>query len=80
MSEKRKPEVVLVAVIRGKRMKLELFPETLWQPIRHGIPARYRVRKDGKWYEPNGFRYWSMSLIMASLRKLICRGNGRRRH
>ena len=78
MSEKRKPSLKLVAEKQGKRLKVELFPVTLW-PHRQFEPVcpkdphrRFRVRTNGKWM--NGDNGYTMTEIMRDLRKWCLRG------
>ncbi len=68
MSEKRKPTVKLVAEIHGKRMRIELFPGSLWpEKFRCSDQSKYRVRVNGKWQ--HGEATFTMSEIVRQLRK-----------
>ena len=76
MSEKRKPDIILVAVKNGKRIRLELFDERQFgrEPTSfNGIPY-YRVRKNGKW--ATGKHEWrTITQVTDSLRRyLVKRG------
>lgn len=82
MSEKRKPELVLVARIYGKSgvsrsIKVEAFSASLWDGSSVGLDCkhwgkshgdRYRVRVQGKWYKAKTF---TMSELLAMFRKSI---------
>lgn len=74
MSEKRKPDLVIVAVIPGKRRRyrVELFRASLW-PRRFGLHCqrRYRVRVQGKWWE--GGQCFTWSQVSSLLRKSLTR-------
>jgi len=75
MSEKRRPDKVIVAEKQGKtkwiRNRMELFSERQWAetPGNHRGIARYRIRMNGKWVTQQ--RYWTMSEIMAQTRKWL---------
>lgn len=82
MSEKRKPELVLIAKIHGKsgakrNVKVEAFSASLWDGSSVGLDCkhwgkshgdRYRVRVDGKWYKAKTL---TMSELLAMFRKSI---------
>ena len=75
MSEKRRPDKIIVAEKQGKtkwiRNRMELFSERQWgeAPGNHrGLP-RYRIRMNGKWVTQQ--RYWTISEIMAQTRKWL---------
>jgi len=70
MSEKRKPEVVLIAIVRGKRTRVELFRAELW-PRLFGCRRRnrYRVRIGGRW--KHGETAWTITQVLAQLRSWI---------
>jgi len=52
MSEKRKPEFVLLLKKQGKTNKVEAFNRTLWEPT-NGMGKKYRIRVNGKWWPKN---------------------------
>ena len=53
MSEKRAKESTILLRIRGKTVKLELFPATSWG----GPEGCYRLRIGGRWHAPAGGKY-----------------------
>ena len=53
MSEKRAKENTILLRIRGKTVKLELFPATSWG----GPEGCYRLRIGGCWHSPSSGKY-----------------------
>lgn len=77
MSEKRRPDMVIVAEKQGKtkrlKKRLELFSEYQWGHVPDdncGRP-RYRVRLNGKWV--TNIRYWTLSEITVQIRKWLAK-------
>jgi hypothetical protein len=76
MSEKRKPEIVIVAQSYGKRHRLELYPVNLWpadfwkEPFKGG----YRLRMNGRWVAST----WTITEIMRQLRMVLTARRRRR--
>ncbi len=67
MSEKRKPTRKIVAEKGGKRMRIELFPATLWPEKFHREKrTRYRIRVNGKWAQ--GDHAFTITEVMRQLR------------
>ena len=58
MSEKRKPDYVILLRKRGKQKanKVELFPASYWEesPMKH--KGRVRLRVNGKWWPTGEYR------------------------
>jgi len=77
MSEKRRPDKVIVAEKQGKakwvKARIELFSQTQWghESRDHCQRPKYRVRMNGKWVTAK--RYWSISEITAQLRQWMTR-------
>lgn len=77
MSEKRRPDKVIIAEKQGKakrlRHRIELFSERQWNetPGDNCQRARYRVRMNGKWVKEH--RYWTLSEITVQVRKWLSR-------
>jgi hypothetical protein len=72
MSEKRKPTVTILASVKGKSVKIELFPASLW-PRKFGMSdwSRFRVRMHGKW--ANGDYTFTMTEVLRQLRTWIAK-------
>jgi hypothetical protein len=60
MSEKRKPEVIILLKILGKTYKTELFPKSLFvnDDLFRGV-KRYRNRANGKWFPKGKKQYFT---------------------
>lgn len=72
MSEKRKPEAVIVARIRGKTIKIELFENKLWPRLYHRNQwGKYRVRFNGRWLHPR--HSFTITFIAKEFRRLLVR-------
>lgn len=77
MSEKRRPDKVIVAEKQGKtkrlRHRIELFSEQQFghHPSDYCGRPRYRVRMNGKWVKEH--RYWTLSEITVQVRKWLSR-------
>ena len=70
MSEKRRPEIKIVAEVSGTRNRVELFPATLWPGKFHvSESGRYRVRINGKW--AHGDDVFTVTEVMRQLRGWI---------
>lgn len=86
MSEKRRPEIVFVAVFWGKiepsgeparrRRKIELFHASQWGNKYRGAD-KYRIRCDGKWF--NGNEAYTLSEAMDLLRRSVVAVRKKRR-
>jgi len=66
MSEKRKPDFIILLRKPGKlKRKLELFHQRQFESGINGfITERYRIRLQGKWWEPDkGVRYYTLTTI-----------------
>jgi hypothetical protein len=50
MSEKRKPKIKFTIEFGGKRLKLELFEESLYKEPAYCKGKRYRLRANGHWH------------------------------
>ncbi len=77
MSEKRRPDKIIVAEKQGKtgrvRHRIELFSERQWGSVPEdycGRP-RYRVRMNGKWVGKR--EYWTLSEVTVQVRKWLAR-------
>ncbi len=73
MSEKRKPEIKIVAAQQGKkRLTIELFSCRQWghEPRDYLRRPTYRVRVNGKWA---GKDCWTVTKVMDQLRKRLVR-------
>jgi hypothetical protein len=75
MSEKRRPDKIIVAEKQGKtkwiKNRIELFSERQWGHVPDDNCGRpkYRVRMNGKWVTEK--RFWTLSEIMAQTRKWL---------
>jgi hypothetical protein len=71
MSEKRKPDVKIVACVRGKEVRIELFRAYLWPKkfTRQSDHLKWRVRMHGKW--ANGDTVYTMSEVVRQMRGWI---------
>jgi len=72
MSEKRRPTIKIVAQIKGKRVRIELFHGYLWPkkfPY-HSQRTKWRVRINGKWQTNETY---TMSEVMRQLRGWIAK-------
>jgi len=71
MSEKRKPEIAIVAKKQGKKtIRVELFRARLWnEKFCRGELDRYRIRVNRKW--TNGDKAYTVSEVMRQLRSWI---------
>ena len=70
MSEKRKPEITLVAKKQGKkRLRVELYNALQWPKKFNRRKSGYRVRINGRWQ--NGDATYTVSEIMRQLRGWI---------
>lgn len=72
MSEKRKPCIKVVAEIRGKRYRVELYEASLWpEKFWRRDWGKFRIRINGKW--ALGDNVFTLSSVMAQLRGAISR-------
>lgn len=70
MSEKRKPSAKIVAIVSGKRIRVELYRASLWpRKFSPTVWGRYRVRINGKWQ--HGDHTFTLSNVMAQMRSLL---------
>lgn len=71
MSEKRRPNIKLVAEKDGKRHRVELFDERQWghAPSDNCGRPHYRVRFDGKWREG----WHTITMVTDGLRRWLSR-------
>lgn len=70
MSEKRKPTLQLIAIVFGKRYRVDLFQARLWpKKFRRRDEKQYRCRVNGKWV--HGSSTFTVSGVMRQLRALI---------
>ncbi len=70
MSEKRRPTIKLIAQVKGKkRLKVELYPGSLWPDKFGSHETRYRVRVNGKWAQ--GASVFTITVITKQLRSLL---------
>lgn len=85
MSEKRKPEIVFVAVIFGNtepkskpsRNKIELFHASQWSDIRCRGADQYRIRCNGRWF--NGKHVYTLSQVTNLMRRSVADVRKKRR-
>lgn len=73
MSEKRKPDVKILAEIRGKKIRVELFRAALWPNLFpfESQRSQWRVRINGKWQL--GDETFTMSEVMRQMRGWMAR-------
>lgn len=72
MSERRKPDIILVAEKRGNRRRLELFRSEQWPERYKNKPGRYRVRANGRWVRTKP-EVFTLTYITDSLRRWLSR-------